>query len=258
MNNRIANSFSTTDRKLLSVFYTAGFPALGSTIAIAQALENAGADMIEIGIPFSDPIADGPVIQESNKIALDGGINLKMILSQVKSIRESVTLPIVLMGYVNPVMQYGIEAFVRDAAAAGVDGIILPDLPLEEYEDFYRPLFLKHNLAAIFLIAPTTSEHRIRQIDALSTGFIYAVSSSSTTGSTKDFTAEQGNYLQRLSEMKLKNPLLVGFGISNRDTFLKATRHTRGAIVGSSFISMLKQSQNLEHDIEVFVKNIKG
>src|SRR6188472_900358 len=198
--NRIQKIFKDKKKDILSVFYTAGFPRLNDTVSVAKCLEEAGADIIEIGIPFSDPIADGPTIQESNKIALDQGMNLTLLIKQVKELRASVNLPVILMGYLNPVMQYGVERFMRDAAAAGVDGLILPDLPLSEYVNDYKALAESLNLSVSFLIAPTTSEDRIRQIDAVSTGFIYAVSSTSTTGAKKEFSEEQVAYFKKLSK----------------------------------------------------------
>jgi tryptophan synthase alpha chain len=258
MSNRLKEVFKKSDQKLLSVFYTAGFPSPESTVDIARHLEKAGADIIEIGIPFSDPIADGPVIQASNKVALDQGITLAKILEQVKIIRLEVTIPIVLMGYLNPVMQYGLERFIADAASAGVDGIILPDLPIDEFLADYQALTQKHNLTVTFLISPTTSPERIRAIDEASSGFIYVVSSSSTTGVKGDFSDEQEHYFRRIQEMQLHNPILVGFGVSDRNTFQKASRYAHGAIVGSSFINTLRESQQLELDIQKFVNEIKG
>jgi tryptophan synthase alpha chain len=258
MNNRLKKLFSTKNDGILSVFYTAGFPSIDDTVSIARALNASGADIIEIGIPFSDPVADGPTIQQSNKVALDNGITLKRILQQVKEIRKDIQIPIILMGYVNPVMQYGIEAFVKDASAAGVDGVILPDMPLYEYEENYKDLFERHDLGNTFLIAPTTSEDRIRKIDNASRGFIYAVSASSTTGAKKDFTDGQTTYFKKLKGMKLNNPFLIGFGISDHGTFANACNYGAGAIVGSAFIDMLKKSKDIDADIHQFVKNIKG
>src|SRR6267154_1157311 len=243
--NRINQLFSTKKSNILSVYYTAGFPKLSDTVVIARALEDAGADLIEIGIPFSDPVADGPVIQASNKVALDNGMNLKLLLEQVSEIRRQVKLPIILMGYINPVLQYGIEKFCKDAAAAGVDGVILPDLPLAEYEAEYKIFFEQQELRNVFLISPTTSEDRIKKIDAASNSFIYAVSASSTTGATSGFSPEQEEYFKRLQKMKIKNPLLIGFGISNGETFRKAAAYAAGAIVGSAFIRLLSQAKDL-------------
>jgi tryptophan synthase alpha chain len=257
MKNRITELFERKNKNILSVFYTAGFPKLHDTISVAALLEKSGADIIEIGIPFSDPIADGPTIQQSNKIALSNGMNIKLLLDQVKTIRQKVTIPIILMGYLNPVMQYGVEQFVRDAAKAGVDGLILPDLPLDVYEVQYQKIFKGENIFISFLISPTTSEERIKRIDKVSSGFIYAVSSSSTTGAKRDFSQEQISYFEKLKTMKTKNPYLVGFGISNHSTFAKASTYCSGAIVGSAFINLLESSSDLESDISTFIQSIK-
>jgi tryptophan synthase alpha chain len=256
MGNRINQVFTAKKKNILSVFYTAGFPKLNDTVIIAKALEDAGADIVEIGIPFSDPVADGPVIQESNKIALDNGMTLKLLLEQVSEIRKQVKLPVILMGYLNPVLQYGVERFCRDAAAAGVDGVILPDLPLFEYETEYQTLFGQHGLKNIFLISPTTSVDRIEKIDRASLSFIYAVSASSTTGAKNGFSIDQENYFRRLQNMKLKNPFLIGFGISNNETFHKASEYGAGAIVGSAFIRMLKEAKDLPKEIDILVKGL--
>ena len=255
--NRIQKLFTEKKGNILSVFYTAGFPQLDSTVAIAQQLEKSGADIIEIGIPFSDPIADGPVIQESNKVALDNGMTVKKLLEQVKEIRTTVKLPIILMGYLNPVMQFGVEHFCKEASAAGVDGMILPDMPMDEYQTEYKSIFEAHGLTNTFLISPTTSEKRIRQIDDATNGFIYAVSASSTTGAKGGFDSEQLDYFKKLKSLKLKNPYLIGFGISNHDTFTVASEYSAGAIVGSAFISLLKDSENFSSDIQKFVQKLK-
>ena len=256
--NGIEKLFKRKQSNILSVFYTAGFPKLNDTVPIAQYLENAGADIIEIGIPFSDPVADGPTIQESNKIALDNGMNAALLMKQVKEIRKTVKIPVILMGYLNPVMQYGIERFCKDAAASGVDGLILPDMPMDEYIRNYKDTFEASGLSNTFLISPTTSEARIRKIDAVTNGFIYAVSASSTTGAKGDFAREQIAYFERLRSMKLRNPFLIGFGISNKDTFSRASSYGAGAIVGSAFINLLKNSAAMQADISKFIKEIKG
>lgn len=258
MKNRITELFSKKKNNLLNVYYTAGFPKLNDTITIAKALEQGGADLIEIGIPFSDPVADGPTIQASNKVAIDNGMNVPLLLDQVRTIRKDVKIPIILMGYLNPVMQYGIEKFVKDASAAGVDGLILPDMPIYVYDEEFKALFHEHNLCNTFLISPTTSEERIRKIDASTHGFIYAVSSSSITGAKGEFTQEQVSYFERLKSLKLNNPFMIGFGISNNTSFKKAADYSAGAIVGSAFITLLGQAKDLSKEIQEFVKSLKG
>jgi tryptophan synthase alpha chain len=255
--NRINTLFKTKDKNILSVFYTAGFPKLKDTIIIAQELEKSGADIIEIGIPFSDPLADGPTIQASNKVALDNGMNLPLLIEQVKEIRKTVSIPIILMGYLNPVLQYGIEKFAMDAASAGVDGLILPDLPLDEYLNSYKEIIESNGLTNTFLISPTTSEERIRKIDAATSGFIYAVSSSSTTGAQQGFSDQQQAYFKKLQDMKLINPFLIGFGVSNQSTFNAVCKYAAGAIVGSAFISLLKDSKNIPVSISQFIPSLK-
>jgi len=257
MENRINKLLAAKPKNILSVYYTAGFPKLNDTVSIAKSLEDAGADIIEIGIPFSDPVADGPVIQASNKVALDNGMNLKLLIEQVSEIRKQVKLPIILMGYINPVLQYGIEKFCKDASSAGVDGVILPDLPLFEYETEYKTLFEQPGLKNIFLISPTTSEDRIQKIDDASNSFIYAVSASSTTGAKNGFSLEQEDYFKRLQTLKLKNPFLIGFGISNNETFKKASDYSAGAIVGSAFIRLLSQVKDVNKEVKDFVLAIK-
>lgn len=256
--NRIDKLFQQKKENILSVFFTAGFPALNDTIEIARQLESAGVDMIEIGIPFSDPIADGPVIQQSSKQAIDNGMTVKLLLDQVKEIRKTVSMPIILMGYLNPVMQYGMDRFFEDAAAAGVDGLILPDMPFDEFESSYKEKMEDLNLYTIFLIAPTTSDERIQRIDQASRGFIYAVSSSSTTGSKNEFDENQIKYFQRLKHKQLRNPFLIGFGISNKETFSAACHYGAGAIVGSAFIKLLSTSTGLVTDISTFIRTLKS
>ncbi|MBL7873787.1 MAG: tryptophan synthase subunit alpha [Cyclobacteriaceae bacterium] len=256
MENRITKLFARKKKNILSVFYTAGFPTLQDTVSIGIHLEAAGVDMIEIGIPFSDPIADGPTIQESNKIALNQGMNVELLLNQVAELRAKLKMPIVLMGYLNPVMQYGVEKFCTKASAAGVDGLILPDLPIDEYVKHYKELMESLNLSISFLISPTTPDARIKKIDALSSGFIYAVSSSSTTGAKKEFSKEQQDYFRKLQSFKLTHPFLIGFGISNHKTYSQACEYGAGAIVGSSFITCLKESKNQQEDIHQFVQSL--
>ena len=258
MKNRITDLFASKKKDILNVYFTAGFPKLNDTVAVAKALEDAGADIIEIGIPFSDPVADGPTIQESNKVALDNGMTLKLLLEQVKELRKTVKIPIILMGYINPVIQYGVEKFAREASAIGVDGVILPDLPLKEFEEQYKELFDSLNLCNTFLVSPTTSDERIRRIDAATDGFIYAVSASSITGAKGEFTNDQVTYFDKLKKMKLKNPFLIGFGISDQSTFSKASSYSSGAIVGSAFINLLRESKDIPSDIKKFVSSIKA
>lgn len=255
--NRIHELFEKKKENILSVFYTAGYPKLNDTILIAQLLEKAGVDMIEIGIPFSDPIADGPVIQASSKAAIDNGMTVKLLLEQVTQIRKSVNIPIILMGYLNPALQYGMDNFFIDAVAAGVDGLILPDLPFEEYKSLYKEKMESVNLCNTFLISPTTSEDRIHKIDRATNGFIYAVSSSSTTGAKVGFQQEQVDYFQRLASLKLKNPFLIGFGISDSGTFSTACKFSAGAIVGSAFIKSLQSSKDVSGTIQAFIGQIK-
>lgn len=242
MQNRLDDLFKRKKHGILSVFYTAGFPYLEDTVRIAEELEQAGADMIEIGIPFSDPIADGPVIQHSNNVAIGNGITLGIIFQQVEVIRKTVQLPIVLMGYLNPVMQFGMEKFVSECSRTGVDGVILPDLPVDEYVHRYKQLFEHYAVRFSFLITPTTSEERIRLLDACSSGFIYAVAASGTTGVRGAFTSDQQVYFHRLKEMQLKNPFMVGFGISTHATFNEACRYGSGVIIGSAFIQALAEN----------------
>lgn len=258
MKNRIKQLFANNRKGILSMYYTAGFPSLNDTSRIAESLANSGADIIEIGIPYSDPVADGPTIQASNTVALKNGMRLSLLIDQVKEIRKKVEVPIILMGYINPVLQYGIEKFAKDAAAAGVDGVILPDMPMDEYIEQYKALFDSLNLSNTFLISPTTSEDRIRKIDSVTDGFIYAVSASSITGAKGKFEKPQIDYFEKIQKMKLKNPYLIGFGISNHDTFSIASKYGAGAIVGSAFVDLLKNSKDLDTDISAFTKSLKN
>jgi len=236
--NRIRQALSKPG-KLLSIYFTAGFPNLEDTVPVLRELEAAGADLVEIGLPFSDPLADGPTIQQSSTRALQNGMTTARLFEQLKDVRREVSLPLILMGYFNPVLQYGVEAFCRRCAEVGIDGLILPDLPLDIYEKEYRPLFEKYGLSMIFLISPQTSDARIRQIDAASESFIYMVSSASTTGVQDGFGRAQEAYFERIHAMGLQHPQLVGFGIGDAASFKTATRLAKGAIIGSAFIRML-------------------
>lgn len=244
--------------KVLNVYCTAGYPTLESAISVMKALEADGADLIELGMPYSDPVADGEVIQQSSMVALENGMTIEYLLHSLKDFRKEVSIPVILMGYLNPVLQYGFEKFCADAAAVGIDGIILPDLPEYEYESKYRQIVKKYGLDFIFLVTPETSLARIRQLDELSSGFLYAVSSSSTTGTEKDFDAVE-KYLQKLQTMNLKNPVLVGFGIKDRESFQKATKFSDGAIVGSAYIkSIMSHEGDFASATHGFAASIKG
>lgn len=256
--NRIEELFKRKSQRILNVYFTAGYPQLNDMSGIMEELERSGADLIEIGIPFSDPIADGPTIQESNAIALANGMTLKLLLEQLEGIRSKVNIPIILMGYINPIVQYGIEAFCQKCEEVGVDGLILPDLPMFEYLEVHKPLFEKHGLFNIFLITPQTSESRIREIDENSNGFIYMVSSASTTGAKTGISNEQEAYFERVNTMNLKNPTLIGFGISNKETFNKACKNANGAIIGSAFVKAISQEGEMTKNINEFIQAVKG
>ncbi len=256
MQNRINQLFETKKENILSVYFTAGFPKLNDTVKIIQELEKNGVDLIEIGMPFSDPTADGKTIQHSSEVALKNGMSLKLLFEQLKDIRQSVSIPLVLMGYFNPVLQFGIKKFCEQCKATGIDGIILPDLPLNEFEEHYKEYFCNNNLHNISLITPQTSEKRIRLIDELSEGFIYMVSSSSTTGTGKKVEDFQLDYFERIKNMNLKNPRLIGFGISDNATFSNACKYAGGAIIGSAFVNSFKNKQTIEESISSFVNQI--
>ena len=236
--NRI-NQKLKEDKKLLSIYFSAGYPSLNDTVSILENLEKNGVDMVEIGLPFSDPLADGPTIQASSTQALKNGMTTKTLFNQLKDIRKSVSIPLIIMGYFNPMLQYGVEAFCKKCQEIGIDGLIIPDLPVDVYNEQYKAIFEKYGLINVFLITPQTSVERINFIDSISNGFIYMVSSASVTGSNSGFGEEQTNYFKRIADMKLKNPQIVGFGISDNETFTQATEHTKGAIIGSAFIKYL-------------------
>jgi tryptophan synthase alpha chain len=256
MNNRLQKLFNTKTNNLLSIYFTAGYPELNSTIQIAEALEKAGVDFLEIGFPYSDPVADGPTIQHSSEQALENGMTLNVLFEQLKDLRKHVNIPILLMGYVNPIVQYGVERFCKTAAEVGVDGVIVPDLPMYEYEALYSKYFIQNNLSNIFLVTPQTSEDRIRKIDELSNSFIYLLSSSSITGGSLNVSSNIEDYYKRIKAMQLNNPAIIGFGISNNDNFKKACEYANGAIVGSAFVKLLADDNYLEK-IPAFIRSIR-
>jgi len=258
--SRIKELFDRKQKRILNVYCTAGYPVLNSTLQVMKALQVSGADMIELGMPYSDPLADGPVIQQSSTVAIANGMTIKKLFEQLKDIRRDPPsgigeLPVILMGNMNPVLQYGFEEFCADAAAAGIDGLILPDLPMYEYENEYGAIIKKHGLDFIFLVTPETSDERILKLDSLTSGFLYAVSSSSTTGKEKDMEAVK-NYLQRLQKLKLNNPVLVGFGIKDKLTFDAACSYSNGAIIGTAFIKALENKKTVEKTVKDFIDGI--
>ena len=254
--SKLQELFKKKNNKVLNVYCTAGYPQLNSTIEVMKALQENGADIIELGMPYSDPLADGPVIQQSSSIALTNGMTIKKLFEQLKDVRKNISVPVVLMGYMNPVLQYGFEKFCADAVAAGIDGLILPDLPEHEFETEYGAIIRKHGLDFIFLVTPETSEQRIKKLDELSTGFLYAVSSSSTTGSDKNMT-DVRNYLQKLKSLDLKNPVLVGFGIKDKTTFEAACANANGAIIGTAYIKAFAEPGNVADITRKFLETIK-
>jgi len=255
--NRINKLFEQKNKSVLSIYFTAGYPALNDTVDIAEALEQAGADFLEIGIPYSDPLADGPVIQNSSLTSIGNGMTIKVLFEQLKELRKRVNIPVLLMGYFNPVLQYGVERFCAACAEVGVDGVIIPDLPMYEYEDLYQDCFTKHNLSNVFLITPQTSDERIRHIDDLTNGFIYLLSSASTTGKNLDLSSKTDDYFARIKNMNLKNPAMIGFGISDHASFSKASEYASGAIVGTAFVRLLA-TENYKEKIPGFIQSLKN
>lgn len=253
--SRIEALFGRKRERVLNVYCTAGYPELNSTMDVILSLEKAGADLIELGMPYSDPLADGPVIQASSSKALQNGMSIEVLFDQLKTVRTKTQIPLILMGYMNPVIQYGFQKFCEDAAAVGVDGLILPDLPEYEYETIYGDIIKKAGLDFIFLVTPETSETRIKKLDSLSSGFLYAVSSSATTGNDKDFD-QVTVYLQRLKDMQMKNPVLVGFGIKDKNTFDTACRYANGAIIGSAYIKALEQPGDIQSLTQKFLAQV--
>jgi tryptophan synthase alpha chain len=255
--NRLQQLFAKKKNNILSIYFTAGYPEIGATLKIAEALEKAGADFIEIGFPYSDPLADGPVIQNSSQVAIENGMTLKLLFQQLKDLRARVSIPVLLMGYANPMLQYGVSNFCKAAADAGIDGVIVPDLPLYEYEEIYKNDFIDNGLSNVFLVTPQTSEERIKKIDSLSSGFIYLLSSSATTGKSLDVSDEIGAYYERVRALDLKNPLIIGFGISDKNSFMRANQYANGAIVGSAFVKTIGDSKDYLSHIPEFIRKIR-
>ena len=257
MKNRIDQTLALK-QNVLNVFFTAGYPQVDSTVPILKSLQDAGADMIEIGMPFSDPLADGPTIQQSSKKALANGMSTQLLFKQLEGFRENIHLPVILMGNINPVLQYGMEAFCKEASRLGIDGLLLPDLPPELYEVNYKSLFENYGLHAVFLVTPNTNSERLHYLDSLSGGFLYVVSSSATTGKQNGFGEETLTYFRKLKAMKLRNPLLAGFGISKAEDLEQVCAELDGGIVGSAYIRALSKSGNLQRTSMDFVNEIKG
>lgn len=255
--NRINQLFDTKKSKILSIYFCAGHPTLDSTRSVIKALEKNGIDMIEIGIPFSDPMADGPVIQEAATCALRNGMSLKRLFDQLEGIRREVTIPLILMGYLNPIMQFGFENFCRRCQECGIDGVIIPDLPFKDYMNDFKATAEAYDLKMIMLITPETSEDRIRLIDDHTDGFIYMVSSAAITGAQKDFNEQKLAYFRRIEAMQLHTPRMIGFGISNRQTFESACAHASGAIIGSRFVSLLDEERDPERAIQRLLAALK-
>jgi len=256
--NRLQKLFAEQKKNLLSIYFTAGHPALNTTVDIAEALEKAGADFLEIGFPYSDPVADGPTIQDSSLTALNNGMNLNVLFDELADLRKRVTIPVLLMGYSNPMIQYGVERFCKKAAEVGVDGVIVPDLPMYEYEKLYSNKFKDNNLSNIFLVTPQTADERIRKIDELSNSFIYLLSSASITGKALDLNDTVDTYFKRIEDMRLKNPTVVGFGIAGKNAFDKACQYNSGAIVGSAFVKYLNSTQDYLVGIPEFIGQFKN
>jgi tryptophan synthase alpha chain len=258
MNNRIIELFKQKKERVLNVYFTAGYPEIEDTRTIVKALSKNGVDLIEIGMPYSDPIADGPTIQKSNDVALGNGMTIATLFEQLEGVRDEIDTPIILMGYVNPVMQYGMEAFCKKAQEVGVDGLILPDLPIHEYVEEYKPLFDRYNLSNVFLVTPNTSEARLKMIDDATEGFIYVVSTSSTTGNEAASLDAQTGYFEKIKASGLQNPTLIGFNIKDNKSFDFACQYANGAIIGSAFIKALSEKGTLEEKVSNFITSVKG
>lgn len=255
--NRIQQLFGSKQKNILSVYFTAGFPHFDDTVNIITELQNKGIDLIEIGIPFSDPMADGPVIQASGTKALKNGMTLKKLFAQLQNIRQTIHIPLIMMGYLNPIMQYGFENFCRKCSETGIDGAIIPDLPFNDYMELYKPIADQYGINIIMLITPETSDERVRLIDEHTNGFIYMVSSAATTGAQQNFDEKKQAYFKKINEMDLKNPRLVGFGISNKATLEAAQADSSGAIIGSKFIQLLDEKENIQKAVDALLEALK-
>ena len=253
--SRLKALFEQKSQRVLNVYCTAGYPQLNSTLLVMESLQANGANIIEIGIPYSDPLADGEVIQTSSHIALENGMTIQVLFDQLSQMRKTIHIPVILMGYMNPILQYGFEAFCKKAKEVGVDGLILPDLPLFEFEHIYGKTIKENELDFIFLVTPETPVERLRKLDSLSSGFLYAVSSSATTGTDKDFS-KVATYLQQLQAMELKNPILVGFGIKDKSSFDAVSKYANGAIIGSAYIKALSKGEAIESTTNIFLKGV--
>ena len=253
--SRLTNLFNQKTAKVLNVYCTAGFPHLNSTLEVMESLQANGADIIEVGMPYSDPLADGEIIQSSSLVALENGMTIEVLFEQLANMRKSIHIPVILMGYMNPILQYGFEPFCKAAKEAGVDGLILPDLPLFEFDTIYGNTIKENGLDFIFLVTPETSEERLRKLDNLSTGFLYAVSSSATTGKDKDFS-KVALYLKKLKAFGLKNPFLVGFGIKDKESFNAVNEYSNGAIIGSAYIKALSSGTDINSITKTFLSSI--
>jgi tryptophan synthase alpha chain len=259
VSNRLTELFQKKSNNLLNIYFTAGYPKIEDTVTVLKALQKAGVDMVEIGMPYSDPVADGPIIQQSSLDSINAGMTIKKLLTQLKDIRKEVTIPILLMGYFNTVMQYGVEKFMKEISAIGIDGVILPDLPLDEYTEHYQEICESNHISNVSLITPNTSDERLHVIDNITQGFIYMVSTNSTTGNdAKKAEDNHEAYFNRIKKIDLKSPRMIGFNIKDNKTFTDACAYANGAIIGSAFVRMLSASSNLDADINQFVKNIRA
>jgi len=259
ISNRLTELFQKKGNNILNIYFTAGYPKIEDTVTVLKALQKAGVDMVEIGMPYSDPVADGPIIQQSSLDSINAGMTIKKLLEQLKDIRKEVTIPILLMGYFNTVMQYGVEKFMKEINAIGIDGVILPDLPLDEYIEHYQAICESNNISNVSLITPNTSDERLHVIDNITQGFIYMVSTNSTTGNDAKKTEDNHEaYFNRIKNIGLKSPRMIGFNIKDNKTFTDACAYANGAIIGSAFVKMLSNSHSLEEDIIQFVKNIRA